>query len=97
MNQEKEGKLNQAEKTRTAVNLSDNATFVFGYSAFFFLRYFRLEGCMGLAVYVNVESNRAEHRGAQMIALGILVKPSAETGRCGQVWRHIQFLKSQVR
>ncbi|KAF9391796.1 hypothetical protein CPB97_005433 [Podila verticillata] len=59
--------------------------------------YFRLEGCMGLAVYVNVESNRAEHRGAQMIALGILVKPSAETGRCGQVWRHIQFLKSQVR
>lgn len=62
-----------------------------------YFRYFRLEGCMGLAVYVNVESNRAEHRGAQMIALGILVKPSAETGRCGQVWRHIQFLKSQVR
>ncbi|KAG0349752.1 hypothetical protein BG005_010713 [Podila minutissima] len=59
--------------------------------------YFRLEGCMGLAVYVNVESNRAEHRGAQMIALGILVKPSTETGRCGQVWRHTQFLKSQVR
>ncbi|KAG0345619.1 hypothetical protein BG004_003463 [Podila humilis] len=59
--------------------------------------YFRLEGCMGLAVYLNVQSDRAEHRGAQMVSLGILVRPSPETGRCGQVWRHIEFLKSQVR
>ncbi|KAF9965600.1 hypothetical protein BGZ70_004486 [Mortierella alpina] len=32
-----------------------------------------------------------------MISVGVLVKPSAETGRCGQVWRHLEFLRNQAR
>ncbi|KAG0202429.1 hypothetical protein BGX33_009715 [Mortierella sp. NVP41] len=58
--------------------------------------YFQLEGCVGVAVYKNTPADRDEHRGARMIAVGVLVKPSAETGRCGQVWRHIDFLKSRA-
>ncbi|KAF9093864.1 hypothetical protein BGX29_009775 [Mortierella sp. GBA35] len=53
-------------------------------------------GCVGVAVYKNTPADRDEHRGARMIAVGVLVKPSAETGRCGQVWRHIDFLKSRA-
>ncbi|KAG0361299.1 hypothetical protein BGZ54_009153 [Gamsiella multidivaricata] len=59
--------------------------------------YFQLEGCIGVSVYANVPSSNVEHRGAQMASVGILVKPSADTGRCGQVWRHVQFLKGQAR
>ncbi|KAF9363369.1 hypothetical protein BGX34_004317 [Mortierella sp. NVP85] len=58
--------------------------------------YFHLEGCIGVAVYANVPSSHAEHRGAQMVSVGVLVKPSADTGRCGQVWRHVDFLKRQA-
>ncbi|KAI8604737.1 hypothetical protein EDD21DRAFT_193702 [Dissophora ornata] len=32
-----------------------------------------------------------------MVSVGVLVKPSADTGRCGQVWRHVAFLKSQAK
>ncbi|KAF9434446.1 hypothetical protein BGZ76_008010, partial [Entomortierella beljakovae] len=59
--------------------------------------YFQLEGCIGVSVFANVPSSNVEHRGAQMVSVGVLVKPSAETGRCGQVWRHVDFLKSQAK
>ncbi|KAF9339401.1 hypothetical protein BGZ91_006037 [Linnemannia elongata] len=58
--------------------------------------YFQLEGCVGVAVFKNTPADREEHRGARMISVGVLVKPSADTGRCGQVWRHIDFLKSRA-
>ncbi|KAF9148968.1 hypothetical protein BG015_009275 [Linnemannia schmuckeri] len=58
--------------------------------------YFQLEGCVGVAVFKNAPADREEHRGARMISVGVLVKPSADTGRCGQVWRHIDFLKSRA-
>lgn len=51
---------------------------------------------MGVAVFKNAPADREEHRGARMISVGVLVKPSADTGRCGQVWRHIDFLKSRA-
>ncbi|KAF9918837.1 hypothetical protein BX616_005215 [Lobosporangium transversale] len=59
--------------------------------------YFQLRGCIGVAVFANVPSENLEDRGAQMASVGVLVKPSVETGRCGQVWRHVDFLKSQAR
>ncbi|KAF9949106.1 hypothetical protein BGZ65_007597 [Modicella reniformis] len=59
--------------------------------------YFHLEGCIGVAIFAHVPSSNAEHRGAQMISVGVLVKPSADTGRCGQVWRHVEFLKRQTK
>ncbi|KAF8925501.1 hypothetical protein BGZ58_000747 [Dissophora ornata] len=59
--------------------------------------YFHLEGCIGVSVFANVPSSSLEHRGAQMVSVGVLVKPSADTGRCGQVWRHVAFLKSQAK
>ncbi|KAG0311022.1 hypothetical protein BGZ97_012140 [Linnemannia gamsii] len=58
--------------------------------------YFQLEGCVGVAVFKNTPADREDHRGARMISVGVLVKPSADTGRCGQVWRHIDFLKNRV-
>ncbi|KAI1315984.1 hypothetical protein EDD11_010566 [Mortierella claussenii] len=59
--------------------------------------YFQLKGCIGVSVFANAPSLRTEHRGAHMISVGVLVKPSADTGRCGQVWRHVDFLKGQAR
>ncbi|KAG0007654.1 hypothetical protein BGZ80_004398, partial [Entomortierella chlamydospora] len=59
--------------------------------------YFQLDGCVGVSVFVNVPSSNAEHRGAQMVSVGVLVKPSVDTGRCGQVWRHVDFLKNQAK
>ncbi|KAF8952208.1 hypothetical protein BGZ46_003619 [Entomortierella lignicola] len=46
--------------------------------------YFHLDGCIGVSVFANAPSSNVEHRGAQMVSVGVLVKPSADTGRCGQ-------------
>ncbi|KAF9184165.1 hypothetical protein BGZ51_003529 [Haplosporangium sp. Z 767] len=59
--------------------------------------YFCLDGCIGVAVFVNEPTDSMEHRGARMVSVGVLVKPSSETGRCGQVWRHASFLESRAR
>ncbi|KAF9344129.1 hypothetical protein BGX26_004754, partial [Mortierella sp. AD094] len=59
--------------------------------------YFQLDGCIGVSVFANVPSSNAEHRGAQMVSVGVIVKPSGDTGRCGQVWRHVDFLKNQAK
>ncbi|KAG0308601.1 hypothetical protein BGZ98_007455 [Dissophora globulifera] len=59
--------------------------------------YFQLDGCIGVSVFVNLPSSSVEQRGALMVSVGVLVKPCADTGRCGQVWRHVAFLKSQAK
>ncbi|KAG0262519.1 hypothetical protein BG011_010102 [Mortierella polycephala] len=59
--------------------------------------YFCLDGCIGVAVFVNEPTDSMEHRGARMVSVGVLVKPSSETGRCGQVWRHVSFLENRAR
>ncbi|KAF9927343.1 hypothetical protein FBU30_003300, partial [Linnemannia zychae] len=58
--------------------------------------YFQLDGCIGVAVFKNAPADHEEHRGARMVSVGVLVKPSPDTGRCGQVWRHVEFLKSRA-
>jgi hypothetical protein len=36
-------------------------------------------------------------RGAYMKAIGIIVQPTKNTGVCGQVWTHQDFLKQELR
>ena len=32
-----------------------------------------------------------------MRAVGVVVIPTLDSGRCGQVWRHMDFLEAEVR
>ena len=92
------GTLQTEEKNPQQQILTLTGLWILFFFFFFFdYRYFHLEGCIGVAVFANVPSSNAEDRGAQMVSVGVLVKPSVDTGRCGQVWRHVEFLKSQAK
>lgn len=36
-------------------------------------------------------------RGAYMKAIGLLVKPTKDTGVCGEVWKHKDYLTREIR
>ncbi|KAF9970164.1 hypothetical protein BGZ73_007214 [Actinomortierella ambigua] len=59
--------------------------------------YFRHREYVGVAAYVSVAIDSVADRGALMAAVGVLIKPCADSGRCGQVWRHVEFLQSQAK
>ncbi|CAM0139841.1 unnamed protein product [Umbelopsis sp. WA50703] len=42
-------------------------------------------------------SENTEERGARMMAVGCLVAPTPDTGSCGQVWHHTEFLRSEIK
>ncbi|KAL1924435.1 uncharacterized protein VTP21DRAFT_4089 [Calcarisporiella thermophila] len=56
--------------------------------------YFSHPPYIGLCVFENRPF--AEERGARMRSVGLLVVPTLESGKCGQVWRHLDFLKYEA-
>ncbi|KAF7732013.1 hypothetical protein EC973_007118 [Apophysomyces ossiformis] len=57
------------------------------------LIYFSKSHYFGLSFFRNVPVDG--NRGACMKAVGVLVVPTPETGRCGEVWRHSGYLKEE--
>ncbi|KAG0182624.1 hypothetical protein DFQ29_003177 [Apophysomyces sp. BC1021] len=58
------------------------------------LIYFSKSQYFGLSVFKNVATDG--ERGAVMKAVGVLVLPTLETGKCGEVWRHNDYLKTEA-
>ncbi|OZJ03121.1 hypothetical protein BZG36_03868 [Bifiguratus adelaidae] len=59
--------------------------------------YFNHDAYYGVAAYLNTPTRSSESRGSHMLSCGILVKPTEESGRCGAIWRHTNFLATVVR
>ncbi|KAI8578282.1 hypothetical protein K450DRAFT_248079 [Umbelopsis ramanniana AG] len=60
--------------------------------------YFKKGSNFGISAFENKAVNEnTEERGARMMAVGCLVTPTPETGSCGQLWHHIDFLRSEVK
>ncbi|RUS27378.1 hypothetical protein BC938DRAFT_483336 [Jimgerdemannia flammicorona] len=63
--------------------------------------FFAKQPHFGVSVFENApiaaEANGAQERGARMRAVGVVVVPTPESGRCGQVWRHVEWLRREVR
>ncbi|KAI9260803.1 hypothetical protein BY458DRAFT_516347 [Sporodiniella umbellata] len=48
----------------------------------------------GISVFKNAPTHSA--RGAKMKAIGVLVKPTKETGACGEIWKHKEYLTREI-
>ena len=66
-------------------------TYVYLLLLYFFFRYFRIKNLFGLCCYEKLSLDSTEERGARMKSVGI-ISYSYTT-----LFRHIQFLESQVR
>lgn len=71
------------------------------FTLFFILHsFFSKSPNFGVSVYENIpvaaETGQRE-RGARMRSVGVIVTPTPDSGRCGQVWRHVEWLKKEVR
>ncbi|GAB5590680.1 hypothetical protein Unana1_05580 [Umbelopsis nana] len=61
-------------------------------------RFFKRGANFGVSAFENKAVNEnTEERGARMMAVGCLVVPTPDTGSCGQVWHHVDFLRTQVK
>ncbi|CAG8636283.1 6709_t:CDS:2, partial [Paraglomus occultum] len=59
--------------------------------------YFSRNHYNGIAAFKNLPLfDQSIDRGARMASVGIVVSATSDTGPCGQPWRHLEFLKSEV-
>ncbi|KAG1223741.1 hypothetical protein G6F35_004468 [Rhizopus arrhizus] len=58
------------------------------------LYFSRQDKYYGISVFKNMPVDTS--RGAYMKAIGILVKPTRQTGDCGEVWKHKDYLIKEI-
>ncbi|CAO3666733.1 unnamed protein product [Rhizopus stolonifer] len=58
------------------------------------LYFSRKDSFYGISVFKNMSINTS--RGAYMKAIGLLVKPTKDTGVCGEVWKHRDYLTKEI-